>query len=46
MTDGADTGYAPFDPSDVDPDDAVDAAVAAARAAVFPAHGLDPMAAR
>jgi acetoin utilization protein AcuC len=42
MTDGASAAFAPFS-SGYDPADAVDRAIMATRAAVFPAHGLFPI---
>jgi acetoin utilization protein AcuC len=41
MTEDAPTAFTPFD-SGHDPDDPVDRAIAATRAAVFPEHGLLP----
>jgi len=41
MTDGADAAFVPFS-SGYDPADAVDRAIMATRAEVFPAHGLFP----
>jgi acetoin utilization protein AcuC len=43
MTDGADVTFAPYDPQV--PGDAVDGSILDTRMAVFPAHGLDPLAA-
>ena len=42
MTDGNDSGYARFE-SGYDPEDHVDQAIMATRAAVFPEHGLMPL---
>jgi acetoin utilization protein AcuC len=41
MTDGSDAAFTPF-PAGVDPADPVDRSIEATRAAVFPAHGLNP----
>jgi acetoin utilization protein AcuC len=41
MTEGADTAFTPFE-SGHDPEDPVDRAISATRAAVFPEHGLLP----
>jgi acetoin utilization protein AcuC len=41
LTDGADASYRPWAPGAGAPD-AVDRAILATRAAVFPLHGLDP----
>jgi acetoin utilization protein AcuC len=45
MTDGVDADYVRFDPQLRDGADQVDAAITDTRMAVFPAHGLDPLAA-
>ena len=42
LTDGADPTYRGWDAGAGDPEDRVDRAIAAARLAVFPEHGLDP----
>ena len=42
LTDGADPTYRSWDAGSGDPEDRVDRAIAAARLAVFPEHGLDP----
>jgi acetoin utilization protein AcuC len=42
MTDGRKADYVPFE-AGFDPADAVDRAIRATRAAVFPCHGIDPM---
>ncbi len=42
MTDGRDPGYARFE-SGYDPEDRIDQAIMATRAAVFPEHGLMPL---
>lgn len=42
MTDGADASYDAWDAGLGDSDDPVDRAIAAARLAAFPEHGLDP----
>ncbi len=42
MTEGAQTGYASFE-SGYDPEDPLDLAIVATRAAVFPEHGLMPL---
>ena len=44
LTDGRAAEYRPWEGGPGDPDDAVDVAVRATREAVFPHHGLDPMA--
>ena len=44
LTDGVLPAYVPFDAATADPHDPVDRAIAETRAAVFPAHGLDPAA--
>jgi acetoin utilization protein AcuC len=41
MTDGSDAAFTPF-PAGADPADPVDRSIEATRAAVFPAHGLNP----
>jgi acetoin utilization protein AcuC len=41
MTDGATADFVPFE-AGVNPDDAVDRAIASTRKAVFPSHGLLP----
>jgi acetoin utilization protein AcuC len=43
FTEGAGLKYRPWDAGAGDPDDPVDRAIAAARRAVFPEHGLDPL---
>jgi acetoin utilization protein AcuC len=43
LTDGVAVTYRPWDAGAGDPDDPVDRAIAAARRAVFPEHGLDPI---
>jgi acetoin utilization protein AcuC len=43
LTDGADLSYRQWDAGEGDPDDPLDRAIAAARRAVFPEHGLDPL---
>ena len=42
LTDGADPTYRGWDAGAGDPESRVDRAIAAARLAVFPEHGLDP----
>jgi acetoin utilization protein AcuC len=43
LTDGTDPVYRAWDAGEGDPDDPVDRAIAAARRAAFPEHGLDPI---
>jgi acetoin utilization protein AcuC len=43
LTDGTDPVYRAWDAGEGDSDDPVDRAIAAARRAVFPEHGLDPI---
>jgi acetoin utilization protein AcuC len=42
LTEGTDPVYGAWDAGEGDPDDPIDRAIAAARRAVFPEHGLDP----
>jgi acetoin utilization protein AcuC len=44
LTDGKDASFSPWEGGSGNPDDAVDVAVVQTREAVFPHHGLDPMA--